>query len=85
MALPGQKESSLLSSKIGYIEVLSPGVAYTWTDDATGIKIRTNLKASDCNRRPGDKDGIVYFKTDNQLWKWALRVRSMTERGGGLQ
>lgn len=85
MGMPGQTDptSTHLAAElgVGYIEVLHPGIAYTWTDDATGIKIKTNLKARDCNRRPGDEDkGIIYFKSDAALWAWALRVSKAATR-----
>lgn len=78
-----RSETTSLIHPVGYIEVLYPGVAYPWTDDATGLKIRTNLKARDCNRRPGEgkKGSPVLFKSDAALWAWALRVRQATERG----
>lgn len=85
MGLPGQGDTVANNSmiKVGEIEVLYPGVAYTWTEDATGLRIKTNLKAKDCNRRPGDEErnpGIVFFKTDAALWAWAKRVMKSTEK-----
>lgn len=66
--------------KLHTLEILKPGYAYTWTDDATGLKVITNLTSRDCNRRDPE-EGIVYFKSDKALWSWANRVRAAAARG----
>jgi hypothetical protein len=66
--------------KVNVLEILHPGYAYTWTDDATGLKVVTNLSSSDCNRRD-PAEGIVYFRSDKALWSWAKRVRTAAARG----
>ena len=57
--------------KVGFIEIVHPGVAFEWKDNSTGLKIFTNLTVEDVNRR---KEGLVVFKSETAVWGWARRV-----------
>ena len=59
--------------KVGNIEVVSPGVAFEWKQDSTGLKIFTNLTVEDVNRRD-PKLGLIVFKSEAAAWGWARRV-----------
>ena len=57
--------------KVGFIEVVYPGVAFEWKNSSTGLKIFTNLTVDDINRR---KEGLIVFKSEAAVWGWARRV-----------
>lgn len=63
--------------KVYELEILHPGLAFTWDETSTGVKVRTNLTPDDINKRGAD----ALFKSDKAVWAWALRIRD----AGGLQ
>ena len=62
--------------KVRFIEVVSPGVAFEWKNNSTGLKILTNLTVDDINRR----DGLIVFKSEAAVWSWARTVANSDNR-----
>ena len=53
------------------VEIVTPGVAFTWTADSLGVKVVTNIPVDKINNRT---ESPVLFKSESEVWKWARRV-----------
>ena len=58
-------------TKINRIEIVHPGVAFTWVPDSTGLLVETNLTVDDINNRT---DKPVMFSSETEVWGWAKRI-----------